>query len=545
MSRPPWRLLAAAGDNVSFGTDPIIADLASESESTVCGGRPPFPGGLVGRFVFPAMGSGVPPSRHITTVGTAASPSATLETHSSATAARRHARQGREPRGLRRRPTRLVRRGAADAVRPAIELPEDIADQTSAAMMLKGMTVQYQIRRTYKVQPGDTVLFHAAAGGVGLIACQWLKALGATVIGTVGSDEKAALAKAHRCDHAVVYTREDFARRVREITGGQGVPVVYDAVGKSTFTGSLDCLRPRGLMVSFGNASGLVPPLDIGILVQKGSLYLTRRTLATYTASRAGLEATAQDLFDVVLSGKVKIEVHHTYVLKDARQVHLDLEGRKTTGSIVMLARRSGRAVAGRRRIAVAMEVAPSSNNCILDSRRSWRPPPQSGSLRLVSPRGGRQPPLQGIYLRQSHGALSPHGLQFLRGGCQQLGERCPRPVRQPFHLGAIGFLASRPHLGVEIRPRVRQADQASRVGLKAQAGRLLARPAPVPLRALLLLDRPLQGLVVPLFLVGLPQKSVSLAPVLHAQRDGQPAPADFQTREFGQFVLPVALSEL
>ena len=204
-------------------------------------------------------------------------------------------------------------------------------------MMLKGMTVQYLIRRTYKVQPGETVLFHAAAGGVGLIACQWLKALGATVIGTVGSDEKAELAKAHGCDHAIVYTREDFAKRVREITGGKGVPVVYDSVGKSTFHGLARLPAPLGLLVSFGNASGPVPPFELGLLTQKGSLYVTRPTLATYTATRADLEATAKELFDVVRSGKVKIEIHHTYALKDAQQVHRDLEGRKTTGSVVML----------------------------------------------------------------------------------------------------------------------------------------------------------------------------------------------------------------
>src|SRR5436190_2748875 len=179
-------------------------------------------------------------------------------------------------------------------------LPEGVSDRQAAAMMLKGMTVQYLIRRTYKVQPGDAVLFHAAAGGVGLIACQWLKALGATVIGTVGSDEKAELARAHGCDHAVVYTREDFPKRVRELTGGRGVPVVYDSVGRDTFAGSLDCLRPLGLLVSFGNASGPVPPFEVGLLTQKGSLYVTRPTLSTYTASRADLEATASDLFDVV-----------------------------------------------------------------------------------------------------------------------------------------------------------------------------------------------------------------------------------------------------
>jgi NADPH:quinone reductase len=218
-----------------------------------------------------------------------------------------------------------------------LKLPDGISDKTAAAMMLKGMTAQYLIRRTYKVNPGDTVLFHAAAGGVGLIACQWLKALGATVIGTVGSDEKAGFARSHGCDHIIVYTREDFVSRVRAITGGKGVPVVYDSVGKSTFQGSLDCLQPFGLLVSFGNSSGPVPPFELGILAPKGSLYVTRPTLATYTAARPDLEATANDLFDVVLSGKVKIEINHTYALKDAQQVHRDLEARKTTGSIVMV----------------------------------------------------------------------------------------------------------------------------------------------------------------------------------------------------------------
>jgi NADPH2:quinone reductase len=218
-----------------------------------------------------------------------------------------------------------------------LKLPPGIPDQQAAAMMLKGMTVQYLIRRTYRVQPGDTVLWHAAAGGVGLIACQWLKALGAMVIGTVGSQEKAAVAKAHACDHTIVYTQEDFTQRVREITGGQGVPVVYDSVGKSTFQGSLDCLRPLGLLVSFGNASGAVPPFELGILAPKGSLYVTRPTLATYTATRAELEATAAELFEVVRSGQVRIEIRHTYPLADAQQVHRDLEGRNTTGSVVML----------------------------------------------------------------------------------------------------------------------------------------------------------------------------------------------------------------
>jgi len=170
-----------------------------------------------------------------------------------------------------------------------VRVPDGVPDQQAAAMMLKGMTVQYLICRTYQVQPGETVLFHAAAGGVGLIACQWLKALGATVIGTVGSAEKAALARAHGCDHVIDYTREDFAGRVRELTGGQRVPVVYDSVGRSTFLGSLDCLRPLGLLVSFGNSSGPVPAFELSLLTQKGSLYVTRPTLATYTSTRADL----------------------------------------------------------------------------------------------------------------------------------------------------------------------------------------------------------------------------------------------------------------
>jgi NADPH2:quinone reductase len=204
-------------------------------------------------------------------------------------------------------------------------------------MMLKGLTVQYLIRRTYKVQPGQTVLFHAAAGGVGLIACQWLKALGCTVIGTVGSDEKATLARAHGCDHTIVYTRENFAERVKEITGGAKVPVVYDSVGKDTFMGSLDCLQPLGMLVVFGNGSGPVAAFDLNLLAQKGSLFVTRPTLMTYTAKRADLVASAEELFDVVRSGKVRIEVNQTYALKDAKQAHIDLEGRKTTGSTVLL----------------------------------------------------------------------------------------------------------------------------------------------------------------------------------------------------------------
>jgi NADPH:quinone reductase len=227
-----------------------------------------------------------------------------------------------------------VRLYPADRV---VKIPSGISDEQAASIMLKGMTAQYLIHRTYAVKAGDTVLFHAAAGGVGLIACQWLKALGATVIGTVGSDEKAALAKAHGCDHAIVYTRENFVERVKQITGGKGVPVVYDSVGKSTWEGSLDCLRPRGLMVSFGNASGAVAPFAIGVLAQKGSLYLTRPTLVTYVATRAELEATSQSLFDVVKSGKVKIEITGRYNLADAAQAHRDLEGRKTTGCLVLV----------------------------------------------------------------------------------------------------------------------------------------------------------------------------------------------------------------
>jgi NADPH2:quinone reductase len=218
-----------------------------------------------------------------------------------------------------------------------VPIPDGVADQTGAAVMLKGMTAQYLICRTYPVKAGETVLFHAAAGGVGLIACQWLKALGATVIGTVGSDEKAVVARAHGCDHVIVSTREDIAKRVREITGGAGVPVVYDSVGKDTFLSSLDCLRPLGLMVSFGNSSGKVTPFDIGILAQKGSLYLTRPTLATYTATRADLEASAREVFDVIRQGKVRVEVRHTYPLAEAERVHRDLEGRRTVGSIVMV----------------------------------------------------------------------------------------------------------------------------------------------------------------------------------------------------------------
>jgi NADPH2:quinone reductase len=218
-----------------------------------------------------------------------------------------------------------------------VKVPDGIDDKSVAAMMLKGLTVWYLIRRTYRVEAGESVLFHAAAGGVGLIACQWLKALGVTVIGTVGSDEKAQIAKAHGCTHAIVYTRENFVERLKEITGGKKVPVVYDSVGKDTFMGSLDCLQPRGLLAMFGNGSGPVPAFDLGLLAAKGSLYVTRPTLVTYTARREDLEAGAEELFDVVKSGKVRIEINQTYALKDAAQAHRDLEGRKTTGSTVLL----------------------------------------------------------------------------------------------------------------------------------------------------------------------------------------------------------------
>ena len=216
-------------------------------------------------------------------------------------------------------------------------LPEGIAFEQGAAMMLKGMTVQYLIRRTHRVQPGETVLFHAAAGGVGLIACQWLKALGAVVIGTAGSDAKCLLAMQHGADHCINYRTGDFVARVKEITGGEGVPVVYDSVGKDTFQGSIACLRPLGLMISFGNASGPVAPLELGLLAQHGSLYLTRPTLGTYIAKRPDLEATAKDLFDIVLSGRVKIEVERRYPLEDAAQAHRELEARTTTGAGILV----------------------------------------------------------------------------------------------------------------------------------------------------------------------------------------------------------------
>ena len=218
-----------------------------------------------------------------------------------------------------------------------VRIPEGVTDQQAAAMMLQGMTTQYLLRRTFRVQPGQTILFHAAAGGVGLIGCQWAKALGATVIGTVSTEEKAALARAHGCDHTINYTKENFVQRVKEITKGEGVAVVYDSVGKDTWEGSLDCLQPLGMFVNFGNASGPIGKMDVGLLAAKGSLFMTRPTLMTYTAKRADLEASANELFEVVASGKVKIGINQTYALKNATQAHIDLEGRKTTGSTILI----------------------------------------------------------------------------------------------------------------------------------------------------------------------------------------------------------------
>jgi len=219
--------------------------------------------------------------------------------------------------------------------RSLVRLPRSIDFETAAAMMLKGMTVQYLFRRTYRLRKGQTILFHAAAGGVGLIAMQWARALGVTVIGTVGSEEKAALARRFGCDHTILYKHENIVERVREITGGAMVPVVYDSVGKDTFQASIDCLQPFGLMVSFGNASGPVPPMALTAL--KGSLYITRPTLMAHTANRAILEEMAADLFRMVRSGKVKIEIDQRYRLADAANAHRELESRKTVASSVML----------------------------------------------------------------------------------------------------------------------------------------------------------------------------------------------------------------
>lgn len=218
-----------------------------------------------------------------------------------------------------------------------VKLPDSISFETAAAMMLQGLTVQYLFRRTFPLKGGETILFHAAAGGVGLIACQWARALGVNMIGTVGSEEKGAMAKAHGCTHVINYNKENFVERVKEITGGKGVPVVYDSIGKDTFLGSLDCLSPLGMMVSYGSASGPVPPFSVNELASRGSLFITRPTLFTYTAQRSDLEAMSADLFKMVESGKVKIEINQRYALKDVQQAHRDLESRKTTGSTILL----------------------------------------------------------------------------------------------------------------------------------------------------------------------------------------------------------------
>ncbi len=218
-----------------------------------------------------------------------------------------------------------------------VPLPDEIDEQTAAAMMLKGLTAQYLLRSTHRVKPGETILIHAAAGGVGLIACQWARHLGATVIGTVGSEAKADLARSFGCQHPIVTSREDLVARVREITGGEGVPVVYDSVGRDTFEASLDCLQPRGMMVSFGNASGPVPPVQPLALSQRGSLFLTRPTLGDYTRTRQELLAAAGELFEVVSNGTVRIMVNQRYPLREAVRAHQDLEARRTTGSSVLL----------------------------------------------------------------------------------------------------------------------------------------------------------------------------------------------------------------
>ncbi|HDR9484235.1 quinone oxidoreductase [Burkholderia aenigmatica] len=229
---------------------------------------------------------------------------------------------------------------AQERVMPAerlVKLPDGISYDDAASVMLQGLTAHYLLRRTYPVKAGDTILIHAAAGGVGLLVCQWAKALGATVIGTVGSDEKAALAKAHGCDHPIVYTRENFTQRVKEITNGAGVPVVYDSIGKDTYIGSLDSLAPLGLFVSFGNASGPLPPIDSKEFSSRGSLFFTRPTLFSYIAKRADLESAAAELFDVLLSGKVKTSINQRYPLAEVARAHEDLEARKTTGSTILV----------------------------------------------------------------------------------------------------------------------------------------------------------------------------------------------------------------
>jgi NADPH2:quinone reductase len=218
-----------------------------------------------------------------------------------------------------------------------VKIPSGVDDKTAAAMMLKGLTAQYLIRQIHKVQSGDTILIHAAAGGVGLIVCQWAKTLGATVIGTVGNDAKADLARANGCDHPIIYTREDFVAKVNEITDGAKLPVVYDSIGADTFNGSLDCLQARGIMVSFGQASGPIPPVDLGVFAQKGSLYFTRPTLFNYADTPENLRAMSDDLFAAIASGAVKISIDQTFALSEARAAHEALEGRKTTGSTILV----------------------------------------------------------------------------------------------------------------------------------------------------------------------------------------------------------------
>jgi len=218
-----------------------------------------------------------------------------------------------------------------------VVLPEAIDERTAAAMMLKGLTAQYLLRRTFRVEPGQTILFHAAAGGVGLLVGQWARHLGVTAIGTAGSADKVELARAHGYDHVINYREEDFVGRVRELTGGEGVDVVYDGVGKDTFPASLDCIKPLGMWVSFGNSSGPVPDFNLGLLAQKGSLFATRPTLFTYIAKRYDLTAMAADLFDVVGSGAVRVNINQEYQLADAVAAHRDLEGRRTTGSSVFI----------------------------------------------------------------------------------------------------------------------------------------------------------------------------------------------------------------
>jgi len=218
-----------------------------------------------------------------------------------------------------------------------VKLPEAICFETAAAIMLKGLTVHYLFRRTFKLQAGQTILFHAAAGGVGLLACQWAKALGVKMIGTVGSADKAALAKENGCEHVINYNEENFVERVKEITEGRGVPVVYDSIGKDTFFGSLDCLSPLGMMVSYGNASGAIPEFNLSELTQRGSLFITRPTIMAYTANRADLDQMAAEVFDMIETKKIKVHINQRYPLADAAQAHRDLEARKTTGSSILL----------------------------------------------------------------------------------------------------------------------------------------------------------------------------------------------------------------